>query len=302
MGSKMKLALAVLCFASLSVSVARAGDYFWDDFYPNFGDWMLLYPGDETDSGKIVNLCMDNSTGSGFRSKYPYLFGRLGMKIKLPAGDSSGVVSSFYMASRYEKWSELDFEFLGNWTHEPVVLQTNVFSEGIGQREQRITLWFDPSEDYHFYGILWNQKLILFLVDDTVIRVFHRSTDLGIPYLDYQPMYMYSSIWAGEDWATCGGTRKTDWSMAPFTASYTDFETNGCVVHPDYPDLSPCYQNVTTSYVYGNNAVSQLSEKQVQDLKTVQYNYLIYDYCTDVERNPTPPAECAINWPQYFSG
>ncbi|KAL3697921.1 hypothetical protein R1sor_011997 [Riccia sorocarpa] len=302
MGSKMKLALAVLCFASLYVSVAQAdGGNFWDSFYCNFGDWMVRYPGDEQTSGKVVELGLDNSTGSGFRSKYPYLYGSLGMKMKLAAGNSAGVVTSFYLRSRYVNWCELDFEFLGNWTHEPVLLQTNVFSEGIGNREQRITLWFDPSEEYHYYGIVWNEKLIKFLIDDTVIRVFYNSVDLGIPYLDYQPMHVYSSLWEADDWATCGGKRKVDWAAAPFTASYKDFVTDACVVHPDYPNLDTCYDMLYTAD-YGNYTNTHLSEKEINDLKTVQYNYLTYDYCTDVTRYNVTPPECARNWPQYYSG
>ncbi|KAL3697898.1 hypothetical protein R1sor_011974 [Riccia sorocarpa] len=301
MGAKMKLALAVLCVATLYVRVAQAGDPVWKKFYSNFGDWKVKYPGDADTTGQVVELQLDQSTGSGFRSKYSYLYGRLGMRIKLPAGNSAGVVTSFYLASRYVKWCELDFEFLGNWTHEPVLLQTNVFSEGVGNREQRVSLWFDPSEDYHFYGVVWNQDIIKFLIDDTVIRVFKNTANLGVPYLDYQPMYMYFSLWEADDWATCGGTRKVDWSAAPFSAFYTDFETDGCEVHLDYPNLNSCYDLLYISD-YGNYTNTHLSEKEINDLKTVQYNYLTYDYCTDVDRYPTVPPECASNWPQYYSG
>ncbi|BBN03329.1 xyloglucan:xyloglucosyl transferase [Marchantia polymorpha subsp. ruderalis] len=297
MGHEMKLALAFLCFTSFYVTVARASA-FWEDFYVNFGDWMVEYPGDEIEAGNIVDLRLDNTTGSGFRSKYPFLYGHIGMKLKLVGGNSAGTVTSYYLASKFEKWCELDFEFLGNKSGEPYILQTNVFSEGKGDREQRIFLWFDPTEDYHYYGIIWNQDLIQFLVDDTVIRVFHNSKDLGIPYLDYQPMYVYSSIWNGEDWATCGGKEKTDWNLQPFAASYKDFEIDSCTVHEDHNDIHDCYEKLYSSG-YGQPENRKLSQKQIQDLKRIQYNYVIYDYCTDAKRFNTTPPECARNWPQY---
>ncbi|PTQ40983.1 hypothetical protein MARPO_0037s0147, partial [Marchantia polymorpha] len=206
------------------------------------------------------------------------------------------------LASVFEKWCELDFEFLGNVSGEPYILQTNVFAEGKGDREQRIYLWFDPTEDYHYYGILWNQNLILFMVDDVVIRVFHNSKDLGIPYLEYQPMYVYSSIWNGEQWATRGGADKTDWSLQPFIASYKDFDVDSCAVHSegnDKDDSHRCYNKLYSSW-YGGADAGKLTNKQIDDLKRIQYNYVIYDYCTDAERFDETPKECSRNWPQSY--
>ncbi|ERN18672.1 hypothetical protein AMTR_s00065p00198900 [Amborella trichopoda] len=39
-----------------------------------------------------------------------------------------------------------------------------------------------------------------------------------------QPMRVYASLWDAEDWATRGGLLKADWSLAPFTASFTGFK------------------------------------------------------------------------------
>ncbi|KAG6553384.1 hypothetical protein Mapa_005119 [Marchantia paleacea] len=297
---KMKMALLLLCCASFVVAIAEASE-FWEDFYVNFGDWKVQYPGNET--GKIVDLALDQETGSGFRSKYPFLFGQIGMKLKLVGGNSAGTVTSFYLASVYEKWSELDFEFLGNTSGDPYILQTNVFCEGKGDREQRIYLWFDPSEDYHYYGILWNKDLILFMVDDVVIRVFHNPKDLGLPYLEYQPMYVYSSIWNGESWATRGGAEKCDWSQQPFVASYKEFDVDSCRVDShgeEHEDTHECYKKLYSSW-YGQPEFGKLTKKQVDDLKRIQYNYVIYDYCTDAGRFNSTPPECARNWPQYWS-
>ena len=60
------------------------------------------------------------------------------------------------MASDGTDQDEVDFEFLGNETGQPYILQTNVFWSGTNGREQRIYLWFDPSQAYHTYSIIWN--------------------------------------------------------------------------------------------------------------------------------------------------
>ncbi|PIA58410.1 hypothetical protein AQUCO_00500378v1 [Aquilegia coerulea] len=67
-----------------------------------------------------------------------------------------------------------------------------------------------------------------FLVDETPIRVFTNKEKKGVPFPKDQPMGIYSSIWNADDWATQGGRVKTDWSHAPFVASYKGFDINGC--------------------------------------------------------------------------
>ncbi|KAH7315716.1 hypothetical protein KP509_21G062100 [Ceratopteris richardii] len=222
-------------------------------------------------SGNELQLVLDQNTGSGFASKNAYLFGRIDMQIKLVPGDSAGTVTAYYLSSETAHHDELDFEFLGNVSGQPYILQTNVFSSGIGGREQRIYLWFDPSADFHTYTVVWTEQRILFLVDGTLIRVFSNNEAVGVPYLSKQPMNVFSSIWNGDQWATEGGRIKIDWKHAPFIASYRNFR-------------------VVALRQLGISDGSL--DSKLEKLAWVKKNYMVYDYCTDHLRYPTPPPDC----------
>ncbi|KAH1081545.1 hypothetical protein J1N35_021306 [Gossypium stocksii] len=127
--------------------------------------------------GTEVHLRMDKASGAGFESNVGYASGFFQIKIKLLNKDFSGVVVAFYVHGKGGNHDELDFEFLGN-NGPPFTLQTNVFAND-GGREQRFHLWFDPTSDFHTYGIVWNQHQVVFYVDKTPIRVFKNNTKIG---------------------------------------------------------------------------------------------------------------------------
>ncbi|KAJ3698713.1 hypothetical protein LUZ61_002418 [Rhynchospora tenuis] len=242
--------------------------------------------GNIANNGQLLTLSMDKSSGSGFQSKNQYLFGRFDVQLKLVQGNSAGTVTTFYLSSQGSTHDEIDFEFLGNLSGDPYTLHTNVYAQGKGDREMQFKLWFDPTKDFHTYSVVWNPSRVIFYADGTPLREFKNKESIGVPFLKSQQMRVYGSLWDAEDWATRGGQVKTDWSQAPFTASYRSFSADGCTSS----DLNSC-SKANSTWMY-----QQLDSTAQQRMQWAQKNYMIYNYCTDVRRFPQGlPPECNSN-------
>ncbi|CAK8542787.1 unnamed protein product [Lathyrus sativus] len=256
---------------------------FGRNYYPTWAFDHIKY----FNGGSEIQLHLDKSTGTGFQSKGSYLFGHFSMNIKMVPGDSAGTVTAFYLSSQNAEHDEIDFEFLGNRTGQPYILQTNVFTGGQGNKEQRIYLWFDPTKEFHRYSILWNMYQIVFYVDDVPIRVFKNSKDLGVKFPFDQPMKIYNSLWNADDWATRGGLEKTDWSKAPFIAGYKSFHIDGCEA-----SVNSKFCGTQGKRWWDQAEFRDLDAAQWRSLKWVRDKYTIYNYCTDRKRLPQTPPEC----------
>ncbi|OMO60810.1 Glycoside hydrolase, family 16 [Corchorus olitorius] len=277
--------LSLLVFATLTIGSESQGN-----FYDNFD---ITFGGNERakilNKGQQLTLSLDKNSGSGFRSKKEYLFGRIDMQMKLVPGNSAGTVTTFYLSSEGPNHDEIDFEFLGNVSGQPYTVHTNVFSQGKGNREQQFHLWFDPTKAFHTYSIVWNRQRIIFLVDNIPIRVFHNMESFGVPFPTNQPMRIYSSLWNADDWATQGGLVKTDWSQAPFTASYRNFKANACIWSGTQ---SSCASTTTDSLQDGAWQEQNLDAASRNRIRWVQSKFMVYNYCTDLKRFPRIPPEC----------
>ncbi|PWA93074.1 concanavalin A-like lectin/glucanase domain, Xyloglucan endotransglucosylase/hydrolase [Artemisia annua] len=256
-----------------SLSDTSGNASFDQNYYITWGQNRVLF----FENKREVQLSLDQYSGAGFASKAYFGSGFFQMRIKLPARDSSGVVTAFYLNLNGGVHDELDFEFLGNRPGRSIILQTNVFANGLGGREQRTLLWFDPTTDFHYYKFLWNQHQIVFFIDDIPIRVYKNDVVTGQMGYPHRAMQVVVSLWDGSNWATDGGKSKANWSNAPFQAHFQDFNIDGCPSNPNSPNKD-CY---STKYWWNKKKHWHLNHRQTRDYENVRRKYMNYDYCTD---------------------
>ncbi|PKA51383.1 putative xyloglucan endotransglucosylase/hydrolase protein 23 [Apostasia shenzhenica] len=258
------LALAALLFSVVAANFAQDVVITWGD-----GRGKIL------NNGQLLTLSLDRISGSGFQSNNEYLYCRIDTQIKLVPGNSAGTVTAYYLSSQGPTHDEIDFEFLGNLSGDPYIIHTNVYTQGKGNREVQFYPWFDPTTDFH-----------TFYVDGTPIREFKNlEATNGVPYPKSQAMRLYSSLWNADDWATRGGRVKTDWTLAPFTASFQNLAADGCAIGGG-GDSSSCGSKPWMQQALDGNSLKKM--------QWVQSNYMVYDYCKDVQRFPQGlPPECS---------
>ncbi|XP_023516343.1 probable xyloglucan endotransglucosylase/hydrolase protein 26 [Cucurbita pepo subsp. pepo] len=246
--------------------------------------------------GDDLQLVLDQSSGSGAKSKRYFLFGSFEAQIKFVPGDSAGLVTAFYLSSEGSHHDEVDFEFLGNATGEPYTIHTNIFVQGVGHREQQFRPWFDPTADFHNYTIHWNPNAVVWYIDSIPIRVFRNyenAPKLKTAFPNKQGMRLYTSLWNAQDWATQGGRVKTNWSYAPFTARFRRFRLRACPWNGAL-SISQCSSNSPTNW-WTSPVYAQLSASQSTKLREIRQKYMIYDYCLDPTRKRSSgvlPPEC----------
>ncbi|KAL7120776.1 hypothetical protein ACP275_02G143400 [Erythranthe tilingii] len=294
----MYLLLQCLLCAAVSYAAAAAFNIsnipFSKGFSPLFGEGNIIHSQDD----QSVQLHLNQFTGSGFKSSDLYNHGFFSAKIKLPSDYTAGIVVAFYTTNGdifRKTHDELDFEFLGNIRGKAWRFQTNMYGNGSTNRgrEERYSLWFDPSKDFHSYSILWTTNNIIFYIDDVPIREITRKEAMGGDFPS-KPMGLYATIWDASDWATSGGKYKTNYKYAPFVAEFTDLVLHGCAADPLEEVVGPlCSEEIDEQLASAD--FTKITPKQKLAMKKFRSKYMYYSYCHDTVRYPVPPPECVFD-------
>ncbi|XVF52296.1 hypothetical protein PTKIN_Ptkin05aG0007400 [Pterospermum kingtungense] len=282
----------LFCFTTASFNLTTLS--FDEGYSPLFGDGNLVRSPD----GHSVRLLLNVYTGSGFISSSMYQHGFFSAKIKLPSDYTAGIVVAFYTSNGdvFEKnHDELDIEFLGNIEGKPWRFQTNVYGNGSTNRgrEERYSLWFDPSKEFHRYSILWTANNIIFYVDEVPIREVVRSDEMGGDYPS-KPMSLYATIWDASSWATGGGKHKVNYDYAPFTSEFKELVLDGCPMDPiqELPNPDTCSE--TDSWLKGHD-YHVITPARRAAMRRFRQHYMYYSYCYDTLRYPVTLPECVLD-------
>lgn len=128
-------------------------------------------------------------------------------------------------------------------------------------------------------------------MDRIPIRVFENKEENGVAYPKNQAMGVRGSIWNADDWATQGGRVKTNWSNAPFVATFRSFEIKACELEPETEDAeAKC--GLSKQLWWDKPSLRGLSRHKAHQLKWVRARHLVYDYCKDTVRFNELPKEC----------
>ncbi|CAM8988845.1 unnamed protein product [Rhodiola kirilowii] len=291
----MYLSLVLFSSSSIAAAFRDLSTVSYDEkFSPLFADFNIKHRED----GDGVDLHLNPYAGSGIISSELYNYGFFSARIKLPGNHTSGIVVAIYTSNGdvFEKThDELDIEFLGGAPGRPWRFQTNLYGNGSTKRgrEERYTLWFDPSKEFHRYSILWTARNIVFYVDNVPIREVMNSEEMGADYPS-KPMALYATIWDASDWATAGGKYKVDYNFSPFVAQLKDLVLDGCA-------SDPIMQAGATMECADAHAELEAADYAVitpsrrAAMRRFRQKYMYYSYCYDVWRYPVPLPECVID-------
>ncbi|KAG6401467.1 hypothetical protein SASPL_138324 [Salvia splendens] len=149
-----------------------------------------------------VEIAMDETTSSGFRSKQMYTQGFFETSLKPPESYTAGVVVTFYSSNNQKypfRHDEIDFEFLGRPRGGKWSLQTNFYGTRSGTT--------CGSTRPRICTATRSCGRITYYVDRVPVRHVSKAPSIREEYPSKE-MRLYATIWNGSDWATGGGSIK----------------------------------------------------------------------------------------------
>jgi endo-1,3-1,4-beta-glycanase ExoK len=154
-------------------------------------------------SNGIMTITLDDLTCPSGCSGKPYasdeyrtnnLYGYGLYEGRIKSAKASGIVggSFFTYTGPYDNqpWDEIDIEFLGKDT---TIMQTNYFTNGVGDHGSIIELGFDSSMDFHTYGIEYQPTFINWYVDGKLVHTENGSRGA----LPSHKMKLMLNLWPG---------------------------------------------------------------------------------------------------------
>ncbi|ORX87246.1 concanavalin A-like lectin/glucanase [Anaeromyces robustus] len=167
----------------------------------------------------VSQSCRGSGNGGRMRTNVRYKSGKFEVRAKMPI--ASGLVPAIYFASTPDNTNgsqdEWDFELIGSNR-----MQTNLFINGQGGREEVWNPPYDLSRDFHTYTFEWTSNSIVLKVDNQVVRTFNNP-------MPTQPSYFILTNWmcVGCD----GWTGPADWSRQPydFIVDYVKITDATCI-------------------------------------------------------------------------
>ncbi|KAJ0018186.1 hypothetical protein Pint_10106 [Pistacia integerrima] len=214
-------------------SFMATGDNFYQDVDSTSGD----YHAKILDGGKSLSLTLDKTSGSGFRSKREYLFGRIDMELKPFWRLAAGLSLIIYLLKDHIM-TRLTSSSWGTQVANHILSTLMCTLKGRGTGSNSFTYGSTQPKNFTpilLYGILnasckiYFDDRISFLVDNIPIREYNNEEAIGVPFPSKHLMRVYSSLWGLRPMGNRGGLVKTNWSSAPFTAYYRNFNANACV-------------------------------------------------------------------------
>ncbi|CAI7808033.1 unnamed protein product [Closterium sp. NIES-54] len=235
MALSLRLFAVILSVSSMAVVGAQRVDVSFNQNFV-FPSWCKPPFCTSAPDGSIALAVSPKSVGV-FESKGVYSYGIYSVRMKLPVGYSGGVIPCIYLitpgASSYQSiHDEIDLEFLGGTDPRNITIHTNLITGGQVKLEQ-FRFPFDPSAAFHTYTIVYSPDRVMWLVDNTPIRITSRAPGKPFPSDNVKIM---GSIWDASSWSKL----KPSYANGPIKVQYSHFDVSRTCRVPPSGAVPPC--------------------------------------------------------------